>query len=106
MRADAGYNVVGMFFPAKPERLPCACDNCGWKGWGVNLKVIEDCELTPGDPSPAGRCPKCDSLAYLDRPLDRAREHADALVKALRAGDLAAAAEALTKIDGKRRRAR
>lgn len=45
---------------------PCACgdDSC-WKGRARELREIEDCALDPGDPSPAGRCPLCDSLAYV-----------------------------------------
>jgi hypothetical protein len=33
---------------------------------------VTDGVLTPGDPSPCGRCPECDELVYLDRPEDRA----------------------------------
>ncbi len=47
---------------------PCACDACDWTGDAAELADIEDCALDPGDASPAGRCPECDSLAYPVKP--------------------------------------
>jgi len=48
-------------------------------GPGLDLVEIRDCVLTPGDPSPAGRCPDCEALAYLDdseaHPVEGAIEH-------------------------------
>jgi hypothetical protein len=44
---------------------PCECHDCGWYGAFADLAEIESCSLTPGDPSPAGRCPRCDTLAYI-----------------------------------------
>jgi hypothetical protein len=54
----------------------CKCGSCGALARYDQLRPIGDCSLTPGDPSPAGRCadPSCDSLAYPDRPEDRAAE--------------------------------
>lgn len=52
------------------DETPCECGDCGWKGTYAALAGIEDCALTPGDPSPAGRCPECDSLAYVDKPAE------------------------------------
>jgi hypothetical protein len=46
----------------------CHCDDCDWKGVFSDLKDIDDCSLTPGDPSPAGRCPECDTMAYIVKP--------------------------------------
>lgn len=37
---------------------------CGWEGAQDDGAPIESCSLTPGDASPACRCPECDSLAY------------------------------------------
>ena len=37
---------------------------CGWTGHQSQGASVESCALTPGDPSPACRCPCCDSLAY------------------------------------------
>lgn len=51
---------------------PCDCGNCDWKGTFADLLPVDDGALTAGDPSFAGRCPECDSVAYLDRPQDRA----------------------------------
>lgn len=48
------------------EGTPCECD-CGWEGPAEELAEIGECALTPGDPSPAGRCPKCDCLAYVQK---------------------------------------
>lgn len=38
---------------------------CNWRGRFYQLRAIDGCALTPGDPSPAGRCPECDALAYV-----------------------------------------
>lgn len=51
------------------DNTPCTCENCGWTGTADAVDEIEDCALTPGDPSPVGRCPECDCLAYVERPL-------------------------------------
>jgi hypothetical protein len=48
------------------DESPASCD-CGWRGPAGKLLPIDDCALTPGDPSPAGRCPDCEGLAYLVR---------------------------------------
>lgn len=42
------------------------CGACGWAGRFNALQAIGACALTPGDPSPAGRCPACESLAYVE----------------------------------------
>lgn len=47
------------------DKTLCDCSDCAWQGYFSALQGIEDCSLTPGDPSPAGRCPECDSLAYV-----------------------------------------
>lgn len=47
----------------------CTCDNCGWTGTADETCDIQDCALTPGDSSPVGRCPECDGLSYLNKPL-------------------------------------
>jgi hypothetical protein len=44
---------------------PCRCDDCGWTGRFDQVAEIGGCSLTPGDASPAGRCPECDTLVYL-----------------------------------------
>lgn len=46
-------------------KIVCACENCQWTGMASDLKPIDDCILTPGDASPAGRCPECETLAYV-----------------------------------------
>ena len=43
---------------------PIVCD-CGWRGQLTTAKPIETCVLSAGDPSPCGRCPKCDQLVYV-----------------------------------------
>lgn len=47
--------------------VSCRCGGCGANWRYGELHAIGDCCLTPGDPSPAGRCPDpdCDSLAYV-----------------------------------------
>lgn len=50
----------------KDEReIACECRQCDWTGTADQLDGIEDAVLTPGDPSPAGRCPECHALAYV-----------------------------------------
>ena len=49
-----------------------SCGSCSWKAKAHELVPIDGCALTPGDPSPAGRCPECDALAYVNRPDDDA----------------------------------
>lgn len=41
-----------------------ACGDCDWQGETGALKPIGDAVLSPGDASPSGRCPVCDTLAY------------------------------------------
>jgi len=61
------------------EGAACVCGSCDWVGVMEDLVEIRDCVLTPGDPSPAGRCPDCEALAYLDdseaHPVEGAIEH-------------------------------
>lgn len=54
---------------------------------GLTLKdvhPIKNCSLTPGDPSPVGRCPQTGDLVYLDRPKDRVHDAAEELLEALK----------------------
>lgn len=48
-----------------PDDHPCNCGSCNWRGPLSDLMPIKDAALMPGDPSPAGRCPVCDMLAYV-----------------------------------------
>ena len=65
------------------DDVPCTCGSCAWSGPAEALAAIKDCALDPGDASPAGRCPECDSLAYPDRPQDHLRDAVPALRDAL-----------------------
>jgi hypothetical protein len=39
---------------------------CGCVGLTIkDMEPIGECWLTPGDPSPVGRCPECGGLVYL-----------------------------------------
>lgn len=65
-----------------PDDTPVA--GCGCTGLNYcELADIDDCVLTPGDPSPAGRCPECGELVYPDRPEDRVRDAAPDMLAAL-----------------------
>lgn len=46
------------------DEARCECGNCEWQGRADETEEIGDCALTPGDPSPAGRCPECQALVY------------------------------------------
>ena len=79
--------VVEISLPDDAAKLPCKCGSCGWRGMASDVLEIEECNLTPGDPSPVGRCPsaeECGSLVYLDREQDRARDTAPELLDALK----------------------
>lgn len=45
--------------------VACVCGGCDWIGTADLVANIGDCALTPGDASPVGRCPECDSLCYI-----------------------------------------
>lgn len=64
---DGSYTAV-IEFAAEPSTIACSCGDCDWKGTADKLEPIGDAVLTPGDASPAGRCPECDTLAYVDKP--------------------------------------
>lgn len=66
-----------------PANAPVACQSCDWRGKAGDATYACDYVLTPGDPSPAGRCPECECTVYLDRPEDRAREAAMELLQAV-----------------------
>lgn len=63
----------------------CHCDGCDWRGKASETTEIDNCSLTPGDASPVGRCPECDSLAYLEEPIraDKAKQSAGSIFKYL-----------------------
>lgn len=47
------------------EGAVLVCSACEWTGDDSQTAEIEGCALSAGDPSPAGRCPECDSLVYV-----------------------------------------
>lgn len=61
------YITYRVEMDAPPADTPCSCDDCDWRGTFAQLNAIGECCLTPGDPSPAGRCPDCDTIVYVDR---------------------------------------
>lgn len=64
--------------------VPVSCGCCEWTGTYAETKEVGDCSLTPGDASPAGRCPSCDSLCYPARRVDEERAFADEAFRLLR----------------------
>jgi hypothetical protein len=66
---------------------PCYCGNCDWRGSFDGTKIIHDFEerIDPGAEVPAGECPECGALAYIDTPETRARGAAEDLLAALEA---------------------
>lgn len=63
---------------------PAECSDCGWTGHAHQTAEIGHCALDPGDPSPVGRCPKCDCLAYLHRKKDKTITRAGEMLELLR----------------------
>lgn len=59
------------------------CDGCGWKGLECELELkLEEVpdlaqRLDPGGEVPAGVCPECGALAYLERSDNKVLEHLD-----------------------------
>jgi hypothetical protein len=68
----------------------CECPSCGWRGDKSSVREVGACVLTPGDASPAGRCPKCMGLVYPEGKHQRQK---------LYAADLVLAVEALVAFD-------
>ena len=58
------YMATTEFFKAEAATA-CRCDNCDWHGMADALLAIGDAILTPGCEVPAGRCPECETLAYV-----------------------------------------
>ena len=50
----------------------CHCGDCDWTGSGKELDMIHDIQerIDPGSIVPAGECPDCGALAYLDKTLE------------------------------------
>lgn len=50
----------------------CVCANCDWQGDDSQVNPIQDImqRIDPGGTVPAGECPKCGALCYLDAPDD------------------------------------
>mgnify|MGYP001610085038 CR=1 FL=1 len=46
----------------------CSCADCGWQGPANDLDMIADIQerVDAGCEVPAGQCPECGALAYLD----------------------------------------
>jgi hypothetical protein len=49
------------------DQTPVECGDCDWTGSACDLDGISDYEqrVAPGEPTPAGQCPKCAALAYI-----------------------------------------
>lgn len=72
---------------------------CGWEGAASDVDLCTDGVLTPGDHCPVGRCPECDAMVYLDRPLDRAENALRHLIRLYERGEIGGRAEALTALE-------
>jgi hypothetical protein len=84
MNPDNDNYVVVIALPADADAAPIHCEDCKWNGRVNDVGRVEDCSLTPGDASPVGRCPKCETLVYLNREIDRARDAAADLLRLAR----------------------
>jgi hypothetical protein len=49
------------------DQTPVECGDCDWTGSACDLDGISDYEqrVSPGEPTPAGQCPKCAALAHI-----------------------------------------
>lgn len=64
---DQDTYVATIDYGRDPSLIRVRCGGCEWQGFASALTAIEDCSLTPGDASPAGRCPDCNTLAHVER---------------------------------------
>ncbi|TSA39703.1 hypothetical protein D4R30_00655 [archaeon] len=57
--------TMGMFQLTDADKVEC--QNCEWKGTGVDVNPIQDIyeRIEPGETVPAGECPECGCLARL-----------------------------------------
>lgn len=62
---------------------PASCGGCDWTGTAAQVRPALDAILTPGDAVPLGRCPRCQSLAYLARRHDLTLDAAHDVLAAL-----------------------
>ncbi len=69
------------------DDVVCVCGACDWEGTFADVADIGDCSLTPGDPSPAGRCPEedCGALCYVQTEKTILADSAPGLLKAVNA---------------------
>lgn len=73
--SHAPYDYTVSLAPAD-ENAMCQCGACGYQCPMTDLDPIDNCALTPGDQSPAGRCPDktdedgeiCGALCYVVKP--------------------------------------
>jgi hypothetical protein len=68
------YRVAEIDLPngVDPVTTMITCEDCGFECRLDLVADIESCALTPGDPSPVGRCPRCEALVYFVDPRDEA----------------------------------
>jgi hypothetical protein len=79
------YRVEIDHFDPTTRVSGCGCKWCDSPEAIVkNVDPIDDCVLTPGDPSPVGRCPECGLLVYVEKAADVLHDAAPALLKALK----------------------
>lgn len=71
---------------ASRDNLKVKCDDCGWEGTQDDLdtplgdlKFIGE-RLDPGSEVPAGECPECRALAYVEREASKAKTTAAGLL--------------------------
>jgi hypothetical protein len=52
--------------PIEPVQPWYQCQNCQWEGRENWMNPIKDLHqrVAPGEPMPAGECPKCGALCY------------------------------------------
>lgn len=61
------------------DETSCTCGNCSWIGPISQSDEVLDAILTPGDEVPAGRCPDCEALVYVVKPIEQSSAHIELL---------------------------
>lgn len=67
MMTNGDFKILGVENAGNAFSI-CGND-CGWEGSASETHDINDYYLVPGDETPAGRCPECGGLAFLQKSL-------------------------------------
>lgn len=64
--------MTTLYLAMPDDPRPVSCANCDWKGIASQTESIDHAQerMEPGEIVPAGECPVCGALAYLENPIN------------------------------------